>query len=132
QLWEAPAADTGGDFAGSSDDRYLRVLGDVVLVHTAPQVVTALDAATGEELWTIDETDEEPEPLWLHSAVAVDGKVFLQGTDREYMVDARTGERFDELATSMDDAHVHDISALGEDMLLVTTREYGAVILQRR
>ncbi|MGP4915446.1 outer membrane protein assembly factor BamB family protein [Brachybacterium tyrofermentans] len=132
QLWEAPAADVGGDFSGSSDDRYLRVLGDVVLVHTAPHVVTALDAATGEELWTIDETADETQPLWLNSAVAVDGKLFLPGTDREYMVDARTGERSGELATAMADAHVEDISAVGEDSLLVTTREYGSVILQRR
>lgn len=132
QLWEAPAADTGGDFAGSSGDRYLRVLGDVVLVHTGPHVVAALDAGTGEELWTIDETAAEPEPLWLNSAVAVDGKLFLPGTDREYMVDARTGKRSDELATAMADAHVDDISAVGEDSLLVTTREYGSVILQRR
>ncbi|MGP9536624.1 outer membrane protein assembly factor BamB family protein [Brachybacterium sp. AOP43-C2-M15] len=132
QLWEAPAADIGEALGGSDGERYLRVQGDVILVHTAPHVVTALDAATGEELWSIDESDAgEPQRLWLMEAVDADGKLFLPGSGREYMVDARTGEHDDELAGAMVDARVSDISAVGEDMLLVQTRDYGPVLLQQ-
>lgn len=133
QLWEVDAADIGDVFSGASDsERYLRVLGDVILVHTAPHEVTALDAATGEALWSIDEGEAEPQPLWLHEAVSVDGHLFLPGYKRDHMVDARTGEAEDELAAAMVDARVADATALGEDMLLVETWDYGHVILRKR
>ncbi|MGP9536615.1 outer membrane protein assembly factor BamB family protein [Brachybacterium sp. AOP43-C2-M15] len=133
QLWDADGADVGADFAaGASGAHYLRALGDVILVHTAPHEVTALDAATGEELWSIGGTEDEPQALWLYEAISLDGNLFLPGHPNNYMVDARTGEADDDLATTMIDARIEDVSTLGEDMLLVTTLDYGHVILQKR
>ena len=133
ELWEAETAAIGlTDFPAVDGERYLGVLGDIIVVHTGPHEVSALDVATGEVLWSIDETDEETQPLWLHQAFQVEDAVHLPGHGREYLVDAQTGEPVGEGADVMEKARVTEFAEVGDDFVLVQTHDYGYTLMQRR
>lgn len=133
ELWDADTAEIGlADFPALDGERYASVLGDIVVVHTGTHEVSALDAATGELLWSIDEAGDEPQPLWLHQAVQVDDAVYLPGNDREYFVDAQAGKPVGEGASALGKARVTDFAEVGDDFVLVQTQDYGYTLMQRR
>ncbi len=131
EVWEAAGTEVGEEFSSGDADRYVKVLGDVVLLHTGPTEVTAFDAYTGEELWSIPGSPDQMQPLWLGDAVTLDGQLYVPGYERQYFVDPRTGADAPETATAIARAQVLDIRSLGEDFIWVGTERTGTVVLQR-
>lgn len=131
EVWEVSGTDVGKEYSSGDADRYVKVLGDVVLLHTGPAEVTALDAHTGEELWSLPGAPDQMQPLWLGDAVTLDGQLYLPGYQRQYFVDPRSGEDAPETAAAIARSQMLDIRSLGEDFVMVGTERYGTVVLQR-
>lgn len=131
EVWEVSGTDVGKEYSSGDADRYVKVLGDVVLLHTGPTEVTALDAHSGEELWSIPAAPGQMQPLWLGDAVTLDGHLYVPGYERQYFVDPRTGADAPETATAIARSQMLDIRPLGEDFIMVGAERFGTVVLQR-
>ena len=125
-LWELPTQDSQ-DFSGHD----FAVLEGLILVQNSPDEVTAVEAGTGDSLWSLDVSEEEGHPVRLSGARDFGDSLFIPGFDERYLVDPQTGERDDPAAEdAMSQAYVHDISPLGEDHLILHSGRHGDTILR--
>lgn len=135
QLWELATAevDDAQDFLDIGphwvlpDGQYVALLEDLVIVHTAPGTVTAVDASTGEELWSIEDHD-----LRIREAFSYQDMTYLLSDGSAYLLSNRTGENSTESPEFLAGAELTDLTAIDENYYLLDTEHYGSVILQRQ
>lgn len=130
EVWSATGAEMGDGFPVADADRYVRVLDDLVLLYTDSHELTAFDRASGEERWSIDES-AEGRPLFLDTAFSIDGKVYLEGVNGQYLIDEVTGEDSPQAAEALAPATGWGATDVGDDFVLVEAGPYGFVILRR-
>lgn len=127
-MWELPAQESQ-DFTGGD----LAVLNDLILTQIASDEVTAVDAGTGEELWSADVTNGDDYPLSLEEVRVFGDSLFMPGFEVRYLIDPATGEHHNPAAEdSLREAGVHDITPLGEDHLILHSGSFGETIVRTK
>lgn len=131
-VWTYQGADYGYSTAPSPDD-YVTAYGDVLLVPTGSYEFAALDAATGEELWTLDLPEgDSPWSFTWDRSYRIGDVIYLPSSDeRLYALDAHTGENSPETAEAMESIHSHLVHPAGDHTVIASEshRFHGSHII---
>lgn len=123
-VWTYEAADHGT--VGAMPETYGQVFDDVIVVPSDDDVLTALDAATGEELWDLDASylEYDAEFRAENTFRIGDEILFNVLVDPDYVIDMETGENNTEVAEILDGHFFADVQNIGDHTVISTGESY--------